>query len=230
MTVESDAQLLASYVRSLDDFTLIDEIVGDYDHMGATILDAVLQAGTTYDTVVRPRVERILADYPGANTTSRFLDVLLREGAKSVLDWDHNEKPLRVIHLTGFLWRQGIETEEQLREWIEEESNVEKLLSIKGVGPKTVDYLGMLVGRATVAVDRHLIRFLENAGVSVTSYAEAREILNQAADILGIDRRRFDQTIWHRMSGGVSGTDAQVCGKRGKQPGGPAREANQVIE
>jgi endonuclease III len=230
MTVKSDAQLLASYVRSLDDFTLIDEVVGDYDHIGATISDAILQAGTTYETVVRPRVERILADYPEANTTSRFLDLLLREGAKSVLSWNDNEKPLRVIHLTGFLWRHGIETEEQLREWIEEESNIEKLLSIKGVGPKTVDYLGMLVGRATVAVDRHLIRFLQRAGVSVTSYAEAREILNEAADILGIDRRRFDQTIWHRMSGGVSGTDAGVCSGRDSHPRYAAREANQITE
>jgi hypothetical protein len=93
-----------------------------------------------------------------------------------------------------------------------------------------VDYLGMMVGRATVAVDRHLIKFLQRAGVSTTSYAEAREILNEAADILGIDRRRFDQTIWHRMSGGVSGHDARRCGKRGSQPGDAAREANQVIE
>jgi hypothetical protein len=38
-----------------------------YGHMGATLTDAVLQSGISYETVVLPRVERILRDYPGRN-------------------------------------------------------------------------------------------------------------------------------------------------------------------
>lgn len=42
------ATTLAAYVRSLDDFQ-IKQVEEPYNHMGATITDAILQAGIRYD-------------------------------------------------------------------------------------------------------------------------------------------------------------------------------------
>ena len=79
--------------------------------MGATICDAILQAGTKYDTVVRPRVARVREIYPEATTTSAFRRLLREEGAKKVLAWRDEEKPNRVVGLTEFLIGKGIEIE-----------------------------------------------------------------------------------------------------------------------
>ncbi len=56
---EGAATLLVKYLSTLDGFVIVDDPDGPYHHMGATITDAILQAGTTYETVVRPRVKRI---------------------------------------------------------------------------------------------------------------------------------------------------------------------------
>jgi len=40
-----------------------------------------------------------------------------------VLSWQDEEKPNRVIGLTKFLIDEGIETEDELRKWIESDNN-----------------------------------------------------------------------------------------------------------
>jgi hypothetical protein len=51
---------------------------------------------------------------------------------------------------------------------------LQKLLSIKGIGPKTVDYFKILVGVSTAAIDRHLLNFLKLAGLTPAGYRETR--------------------------------------------------------
>ncbi len=168
--------------------------------MGATIADAVLQAGTSYDTVVRPRVTRILESYPGAVTTSAFWKLLHDVGPKTVLSWRHHEKPNRVVALTAFLREAHIETEVELGPWLEDEANQTNLLSLRGIGPKTVDYLRILAGAQTVAVDRYVYTLLAEAGIHVSGYEEARAVLNQTADTLGVPRATLDHSVWRFMS------------------------------
>ncbi len=205
----SKARKLVSHIQSLGDFTIEDEIDDTYDHMGATIADAILQAGTNYDTVVRPRVDSILIDYPDARTTTEFRDLLETVGVKEVLSWNDNEKPNRVLALTEFLLAERIDTEEELRSWISSEQNREKIQVVHGVGPKTADYLGILVGIQTAAVDRYVYRLLEEAGLGTSSYADAKEILNLAADSLEVARAHFDYSIWKYMSQRETGKPSQ---------------------
>ncbi len=106
----SKARKLVSHIESLAGFTIEDDIEGTYHHIGATIADAILQAGTNYATVVNPRVNSILNTYPDARTTTAFRDLLEREGVKEVLSWNDDEKPNRVLALA-----ESIETEEELR-------------------------------------------------------------------------------------------------------------------
>ncbi len=75
-----------------------------------------------------------------------------------------------------------------------------KLGSIKGVGPKTIDYFKILVGVSTTAIDRHLLNFLGLAGLAPYGYLDAQTIINAAADILSVDRAYFDHSIWQFMS------------------------------
>ncbi len=196
----SKARKLVSHIQSLGDFTIEDDIEGTYHHIGATIVDAILQAGTNYATVVKPRVISILNTYPDARTTTAFRDLLERVGVKEVLSWNDDEKPNRVLALTEFLLAERIDTEEELRSWISSEQNREKIQVVHGVGPKTADYLGILVGIQTAAVDRYVYRLLEEAGLGTSSYSDAREILNLTADSLGVGRAHFDHSIWKYMS------------------------------
>ncbi|MBC8431848.1 MAG: hypothetical protein H8D96_07995 [Desulfobacterales bacterium] len=200
MDRKAQAISLVDYLQSLDDFVMIDYFDGNYGHMGATISDAILQAGTTYETVVRPRIKRIREVYSEAVTTSEFWRLLQEKGSKAVLSWKDDEKPRRVVGFTKFLLEEGIETEGALSEWIESDSNRARLLKVRGIGPKTADYIKILVGSQTAAVDRHVFRLLSEAGLETSNYEEAKEILNLAADIFGVERALFDHSIWQYMS------------------------------
>jgi endonuclease III len=200
--IDKKAQILADYVRNLNNFTIQETIDGDYNHMGAIITDAILQAGTKYETVVRPRVKSILSLYPEVRTTSGFLQLIKKIGVKKILSWNDDEKPNRVIGATEFFIKEGVETQEDLRTWLSQEANTQKLLSLRGVGPKTADYFKILAGIQTNAIDRHLLTFLQEAGIQVSDYQEAQDIINFAADMLGVDRAIFDHSIWEYMSTG----------------------------
>lgn len=224
LDVQSQANVLVAYLRSLPDFRIVDVPGGNYHHMGATITDAVLQAGVKYDTVVRPRVAAVRRDFPDATTTSAFLRLLQGTGAKTVLRWKDDEKPNRVIGLTEFLHGRQIETEEQLGEWMKSPENRGSLLRVRGVGPKTRDYLWILVGGQTAAVDMHLFAILDQAGISHASYDKARQIIGAAADILGCSRALFDHSIWRYASSRKQVPQASASGGC-KHAGGSRREA-----
>lgn len=134
METSAKTSLLVQYIASLEQFTYVNYADGNYNHMGATICDAILQAGTKYDTVVRPRIARIRKLYPEATTTSAFLRLLREEGEKKVLDWRDDEKPNRVVGLTEFLIGEGIETEAALSPWLEADENPSLLLHVRAYG------------------------------------------------------------------------------------------------
>ena len=110
MSIEKHASKLITYLESISDFTIVDYIDGNYGHMGATIADAILQAGINYDTVVRPRIHKILEKYPDTKTTSDLWHLILHEGIKNILVWKDDDKPNRAIALTELFMSEGIET------------------------------------------------------------------------------------------------------------------------
>jgi hypothetical protein len=199
MSIISKARRLTKYIDTLTDFKYVEPEI-PHNHMGATITDAMLQSGIKYETVVKPRVDRIYDNYPEAKTTSGFLKVIERIDLKNLLDWHDSEKPRRILEVTKFLAKEGIETEIQLKEWLERNQNIAKLDSVRGVGNKTIDYFRFLSGTPTSAIDRHLLNFLKKAGISISGYTEAKEVINSAADLIGKDRSLFDHSIWLYMS------------------------------
>jgi len=200
MTSNPDERVskLVEYIKALEDFQIYESIDGSYEHMGATITDAVLQAGISYESVVRPRVERMRQEHPTANTTSAFLQLLEEIPPEELLKF-RGRKPQLVLTLAQFLKAENIETEEDLRVWFQDDKNVKRLKSIGGIKNKTTDYLKILVGLQTVAIDSRLLGFLAKAGITTSGYKDAHQLISVTADTMGISQAVLDHSIWRYM-------------------------------
>jgi hypothetical protein len=197
--MDSKADRLVRYIRSLEGFTIVDHVGCRYDHMGAAITGAVLQSGLSY-AVVMPRVEHVMS-FPDARTTSGYLRLLDNAGPKALLRWKSDVKPGRAVSLARFFRDNGVETEEDLARWLDDPAHITELKQLKGIGDKTVDYLRILAGIQACAVDRHIFSFLAGAGIKVKGYQEANAIVHEAAGILGVGVSYLDHSIWEYMSG-----------------------------
>jgi hypothetical protein len=196
-----DAVTLVRYIRSHPTFQIVSTMDGAYDHMGATLSDAVLQAGVKYATVVRPRIAALRANYPEARTTSAFLALLVKEeGPETLLRWRGGRKVATLLELTRLLVAEGVETEDEFRAWVAVPGNLDRLRRIKGIKDKTANYVEILLGKQSVAVDRHLFRFLSEAGVPTSDYDDAHALIRDAAILLGVEASILDHSIWRYMS------------------------------
>ena len=170
------------------------------EHMGAVLADAILQAGLSYNSVVRTRVERILFEFPDASTLPGLLATIQEHGIAHFLAWNHHEKLDRFAALIGFFDDKNVLSTIDMKEWLNRQNSREHLLQLHGVGPKTFDYLCCLVGIDCIAIDRHVRSFANAAGVGISEYERLKVIVSNAADLLGMSRRDFDSWIWHTVS------------------------------
>ncbi len=171
-----------------------------YHHMGAVLADSVLQAGLNYTKVVKPRIESILKTFPHAATINVLIDVIAIEGSPKFLQWEHFEKVSRFDGLVAFVADAQIESTDDLGAALRDDGFRADIRQVKGVGPKTVDYMACLVGVDCIAVDRHIKGFAESAGLENDGYDYLRDVFSYAADLLSISRREFDAQIWHYQS------------------------------
>lgn len=171
-----------------------------YHHIGAVLADSILQAGLNYENVVRPRIEAILKTFPHASTVNALIVVIETEGSRKFLQWEHDEKVTRFDHLVSFLYDSKIESTLELGEALQDDIFRSNIQRVRGVGPKTVDYMACLVGVDCVAVDRHIRSFAEFAGLQDDSYDYLRTAFCFAADLLSISRRDLDARIWRHQS------------------------------
>lgn len=178
--------------------------------MGAVICDAVLQAGLNYRSTVLPRIVDLQQAWPDAATVSGFRARLDHGDLQVVLRIRNQRKLATISTVAHKLQADGVETTQDLRSWLDIGQNRAALLDIKGVGRKTLDYIGSLVGRPGVAVDRHLKSFIAAAGIPPASYDELRSMFENAADQLGHDRSGLEHAVWlHARSAGetLGGSD-----------------------
>lgn len=165
-------------------------------HLGAILADAILQAGVNYRTVVKPRVDRILKLFPESATLTGTVRIVESDAVGDFLMWKHAEKVERFIQLHRLIEAHQVEDAKMLRTWLKLGSCRAELLQVRGIGPKTVDYLSCLVGIDSVAVDRHVRGFARQAGVEVRDYEQLKSVFCCAADLLGTPRRDFDAWVW----------------------------------
>ncbi|MFF3740445.1 hypothetical protein ACFYZJ_36785 [Streptomyces sp. NPDC001848] len=105
--------------------------------------------------------------------------------------------------LTDLLASSGVDTRADLCAWLDHQDNRAALRKVKGVGPKSVDYIGNLVGRSQVAVDVHLRAFAADAGVMELRYNELRAAYEEAAAVLGHEPGGLEHAVWRFKSQGV---------------------------
>lgn len=205
MYVKENSRKLASYIKGLPNFEFRKEMELN-DHLGATLTDVMFQAGVNYNACVLPRVQEI-KKHINAATISGLIAFFKRHDAETFFNWK-GRKPRNLLNIISFLEKQHVETEDDLKRWLNLAGNVEKLKMQPGFGNKTVDYLKILVGFPNVAVDRHIITMLERAGIYTDDYTEAKEIVIQASEILGVNASVLDHSIWNYIS--ASGEESQV--------------------
>jgi hypothetical protein len=175
-----------------------------YYHMGATLTDAVLQAGVNYKSVVYPRIQDILRKYPECRTTCDFIILFQTIPVGEIIQWNNKRKQDTLCELAWVLYESGLNTEDDVARWIVSKKNAEKVLQINGVGRKTIDYLKLLCGQQAIPIDRHMFQFLEIAGVLAGDYQEASVIMQKVASAIEVDESTLDRMIWNYMSSNES--------------------------
>ncbi|MFH9466162.1 hypothetical protein ACH4LT_02515 [Streptomyces clavifer] len=199
MTKREDVSKLAAHVQAVRGDGPFLAAVG-WHHMGAVICDAIIQQARHYERWVRPRVQDVQSSWPDADTVTRFRARLVDGDLSAVLRTTHQRKLAAIGAVADLLAASGVDTRDDLRTWLNQDDNRSALLAIHGVGLKTVDYLGSLVGGSHVAVDVHLRAFAREASLGVSAYLDLRHVYEETADRLGHDRGALEHAVWRYMS------------------------------
>ncbi|MEU2837113.1 hypothetical protein ABZ776_08435 [Streptomyces sp. NPDC007076] len=200
MTALSLAQRLAGHVQQLLGDGPFPQ-PGGWTHMGAVICDASFHARCNYEATLRPRLLRLQTDWPDATTVRSFQGRLATEDLAVAMHFNNSQKVATAHAITDLLATNGVDTRIDLHAWLDHQANRAALRTVKGVGPKTVDYIGNLVGRSQVAVDVHLRAFAADAGVPGLRYEQLRAVYEEAAVLLGHDHGGLEHAIWRYKSG-----------------------------
>jgi hypothetical protein len=168
--------------------------------MGAVICDASFQARRKYESTIRPRLLQLQLAWPDAATVYGFQRRLATEDLALAMNFKSPSRVATAHGITNLLAARGIDTRDDLHAWLGHQANRAALRAVKGVGPKSVDYIGNLVGRSQVAVDVHLYAFAVDAGVSGLPYEQLRAVYEETAAVLGHERSGLEHAVWQYKS------------------------------
>ncbi|MFF3459583.1 hypothetical protein ACFYXH_35835 [Streptomyces sp. NPDC002730] len=175
MATPSSVQRLAAHVRSVlgnGPFHLPD----GWTHMGTVICDTSFHARRKYKSTIRPRLVQLQPAWPDAATVRGFQARLATEDLAVAMNFKSPSRVATAHAITDLLAARGVDSRDDLHAWLDHRDNRAALRAVKGVGPKSVDYIGNLVGRSQVAVDVHLRAFAADAGVAGLRYEELRAV------------------------------------------------------
>ncbi|MFB7454851.1 hypothetical protein [Streptomyces sp. NPDC056194] len=168
--------------------------------MGAVICDVSFQPRCNYEATLRPRLIRLQRSWPDARTVRGFQSRLATEDLAIAMRFNHARKVATAHAITDLLAANGVDTHDDLHTWLGHQTNRTALRTVKGVGPKSIDYIGNLVGRSQIAVDVHLRSFAADAGVPDLRYEQLRAVYEEAAVLLGHDKGALEHAIWRYKS------------------------------
>lgn len=204
VTSRDDVQLILDRVQALG-LTPV-EVDRRWNHIGAIIVDAALQPNTTYKTHVLPRVKKVVEEWPDADTLSGFERRLDGSDLSAFLNWRAGRKLDVVRGLTEVFGKFGVETVADLAAVLADAERRPEfrraLLTINGVGPKTIDYIPILAGSSDhVAVDAHIKGFARDAGIPYwNNYSQVAQLVQRTAKAGGWSTGALDAAIWNYMS------------------------------
>ncbi len=199
MTIDNDAELLLDHAAEVGvDFSRAAEV--HRMHIGSVIVDAVLQARQSYAKTVAPRVAQFERDYPAAATLVGFREFLATEDLGAAVRWRGAARLSRIGLIADALADFDVESVADLREaFVSEATNAaveSRLRKIDGVGRKTVNYLRILAGIDTCAIDMRLKRFAAEAGIEDRSVLHLEAVIAEAARQGKVTQRGIDAAMW----------------------------------
>lgn len=218
----SGAQRLIYYLRALPGFELLDSVRGSGwgGHLGGIVCDAALQANRNYTSTVEPRIAWFVSEHPECATVSGFLGTLPEADPAvtlaPMLDWNGRVRPQRAVDLALQLQAMEVEHATDLLALASKGrgTTLAQLKQVRGVGPKTSNYvLGLVGDPAAVAVDVRLRDVVRSAGVEVANDAEISELITLAARMLNVTPWTLDGAIWKASKNDRAA--ARPCGPDG---------------
>jgi endonuclease III-like uncharacterized protein len=166
----------------------------------AVLAEVVLQSGMNYKTVVKPRIDRIKDVYDDINTIESILEYINFSNVGEILQWKGDIKKSRFLRLVKFLSFQGVDNCYDLKQWLLSTNNQNELLTLDGIGPKSLDYIMLLVGISSIPIDRHLLSFAQMSGVDSSEYEYISSLYKEVSKYHGIEYHVLDSTIWNFMN------------------------------
>jgi endonuclease III len=170
------------------------------DHLGGVLVDAVLQSGINYRSVVEPRVKSFMAAYPSANTLPGLRQALEAKGPQALLNVANARKLRTLPALVELMSHEGVETVKDFKRWMARPACEAKLAAVHGVGPKTIAFLKLLLGIDAIAIDVHILRETRKAGVGETDPARLADLFAKAARRCGQPLAQIDGALWKRAA------------------------------
>jgi len=168
-------------------------------NIGAIVIESILQSGLNYNYVVKPRIEKFYNKYESFYSLSQLDFLLQYNSIEDIMGVNNGRKKKALTDLMKLLFKYEVEYIYQLQDVILSPLFVEEFLSIKGIGNKTLDYLMILLGLDSIAIDRHLFKFLKEFDIDL-SYSDSKKLLVKVAEEMDIDLTELDSFIWNEMS------------------------------
>ncbi len=201
MTTDIDAARLLTYMdeQGLD---ASKQVSRGWNHMGAIVVDAVLQRRQRYKATVEPRVRALIASWPDGNTTKGFRQHMSTGDLGSTIRWKSGERLEQITKIVSVLETEEIDTVEDLRARLStspEREHLRALLrQVKHVGPKTLDYFEILTGsNDAVAIDVRILKIASNAGITNHKYSHLSNVIHRAASMRGWRPGDLDAVLWN---------------------------------
>lgn len=173
------------------------------DALGLALTDAVLSIRAKYGNSptsgVRAAVARLKSAHSDAANNLSVLANLDPEALAAAVD-NHQRSGGRlktqcIVDGAKALSELGIVTAADYLA-AGDEQRKRAYLSVKGLGPQTYAYLGMLVGVDGVKADVWVQRFVEAAIGRAPSPTEAQDLVVAVAEELAVSASRLDHAIW----------------------------------
>lgn len=201
MTTAMDAGKLLTYLDS-NGISGANQVTRGWEHLGAVIVDAALQRRQRYKATVEPRVRALIEAWPDAATSSGFRTRIESENLSAVIRWKSADRLHQIDEILSVFEAKNIDAVSDLRIWLA--SSPERLelraalRRVKHVGPKTLDYFDILVGRFdSVAIDTKIRKVAAKAGIINHAYGHLTAVVHEAAAIRGWRPGDLDAALWN---------------------------------
>lgn len=182
------------------------------------VIDCVLSLRKKYDSVVVPRVNRFLREYPEVDSCKKLVDLIHAHKSpldfmQSVLQLDSPTKAQSLLGVTIWLDRiqhdfSGKTETHRLQAWAVAAKPQDYLtVRVKYFAIAGFQYLRMRFGADTAKPDVHILRYIATVIGRPLSEIEAVTMLEGASKLAGVSARRVDGLIWERQAGWKSGKE-----------------------